>query len=236
MGLFGFGKKKTSGETARRSETMLEEKEVQMKPAVHEEEKAPAQPMEEPNKYAGSICAYDFRRGTTFLLEGQPYAVLDFQHIKPGKGRPFVRAKCRNIITGAIREESFNSEEKFDKVMVGTKKMTYLYSDGGLCYFMDPETFEEVSISSDLVADAVKYLRENDEATVMFCQGKPFDAEAPDIVNLLVGDTEPDDNCKISKAATLETGCVIQVPLDVKAGERIKINTITHEYLGRAEE
>ena len=120
------------------------------------------------------LTAGDFRKGITFQINGEPYVVLDFQHVKPGKGAAFVRTKYKNIITGAIREEAFNPNDKFDNAHIETKKMQYLYNDGELYYFMDGETYDQVPISFDMVEDAIKYLRENDEATIKFYKEQPF--------------------------------------------------------------
>jgi len=184
------------------------------------------------------ITAGDFRKGITFELNGEPHVVLDFQHVKPGKGAAFVRTKYRNILTGAIREDAFNPNDKFPKAHIDTKTMQYLYNDGELYYFMDQETFEQVPISKDDVEEAIKYLRENDEATIKFYNGSPFQVEAPNFVDLEVIDTEPgvkgDTATNVTKAATVETGAVIQVPIFIETGEKIQIDTRTGEYLGRS--
>jgi elongation factor P len=184
------------------------------------------------------ITAGDFRKGITFELNGEPHVVLDFQHVKPGKGAAFVRTKYKNILTGAIREDAFNPNDKFPKAHIDTKTMQYLYNDGELYYFMDQETFEQVPISKADVEEAIKYLRENDEATIKFYNGSPFQVEAPNFVDLEVIDTEPgvkgDTATNVTKAATVETGAVIQVPIFIETGEKIQIDTRTGEYLGRS--
>ena len=184
------------------------------------------------------IYASDFRKGITFEINGEPHVVLDFQHVKPGKGAAFVRTKYRNILTGATREEAFNPDDKFPKAHIETKKMQYLYNDGELYYFMDPETYDQVPIQFSLVEDAIKFMRENDEATVKFFQGAAFIVEAENFVNLEVVDTEPgvkgNTATNVTKAATVETGAVVQVPIFIEAGEKIQIDTRTGEYLGRA--
>ena len=184
------------------------------------------------------IYAGDFRKGMTFEINGEPHVVLDFQHVKPGKGAAFVRTKYKNILTGATREEAFNPDDKFPKAHIETKKMQYLYNDGELYYFMDPETYDQVPIQFDLVEDAIKFMRENDEATVKFFQGAPFIVEAENFVNLEVIDTEPgvkgNTATNVTKAATVETGAVVQVPIFIETGEKIQIDTRTGEYLGRA--
>lgn len=184
------------------------------------------------------IYASDFRKGVTFEMNGEPHVVLDFQHVKPGKGAAFVRTKYRNILTGATREEAFNPNDKFPKAHIETKQMQYLYSDGELYYFMDPETFDQVPLTAELVEEAMKYLRENDEATVKFYKDNAFTVEAPNFVDLVVTETEPgvkgDTATNVTKAATVETGAVIQVPIFINEGEKIQIDTRTGEYLGRS--
>ena len=184
------------------------------------------------------IYASDFRKGITFEMNGEPHVVLDFQHVKPGKGAAFVRTKYRNILTGATREEAFNPNDKFAKAHIETKQMQYLYNDGELYYFMDQDTYDQVPLTAELVAEAVKYIRENDIATVKFYKDNAFDVEAPNFVDLEVVETEPgvkgDTATNVTKAATVETGAVIQVPIFINEGERIQIDTRTGEYLGRS--
>ena len=184
------------------------------------------------------ITAGDFRKGITFEMNGDPHVVIDFQHVKPGKGAAFVRTKHKNILTGAIKEEAFNPSDKFPKAHIDTKQMQYLYNDGELYYFMDQETFEQVPISHEDVEEAMKYLRENDVVTIKFYNGSPFQVEAPNFVDLEVIDCEPgvkgDTATNVTKAATVETGAVIQVPIFIETGERIQIDTRSGEYLGRS--
>ena len=184
------------------------------------------------------IYASDFRKGITFEMNGEPHVVLDFQHVKPGKGAAFVRTKYRNILTGATREEAFNPNDKFPKAHIETKQMQYLYNDGELYYFMDQDTYDQVPLAADLVQEAVKYIRENDMATVKFYKDNAFDVEAPNFVDLEVIETEPgvkgDTATNVTKAATVETGAVIQVPIFINEGERIQIDTRSGEYLGRS--
>jgi elongation factor P len=186
------------------------------------------------------ITAGDFRKGITFEINGEPHVVLDFQHVKPGKGAAFVRTKYKNILTGATREEAFNPNDKFPKAHIETKTMQYLYNDGELYYFMDTETYEQLPIGYDQVEDAIKYLRENDEATIKFYKGNPFLVEAPNFVDLVVTETEPgvkgNTATNVTKSATVETGAVIQVPIFIEEGEKIQIDTRTGEYLGRSKE
>ena len=184
------------------------------------------------------ITAGDFRKGITFEMNGEPHVVLDFQHVKPGKGAAFVRTKYRNILTGATREEAFNPNDKFPKAHIETKQMQYLYNDGELYYFMDQDTYDQVPLTQELVAESMKYLRENDIATVKFYKDNAFDVEAPNFVDLEVIETEPgvkgDTATNVTKAATVETGAVIQVPIFINEGERIQIDTRSGEYLGRS--
>ena len=184
------------------------------------------------------ITAGDFRKGMTFEIDGEPNVVVDFQHVKPGKGAAFVRTKYKNIITGAIREDAFNPTEKFNEARIDTKQMQYLYNDGELYYFMDQETYDQVPLTYELVEDAIKYIRENDVATVKFYKDNAFTVEAPNFVDLEVVETEPgvkgDTATNVTKAATVETGAVIQVPIFINEGERIQIDTRSGEYLGRS--
>ena len=184
------------------------------------------------------INASDFRKGITFEINGEPHLVLDFQPVKPGKGAAFVRTKYKNILTGATREEAFNPSDKFPKAHIDTKVMQYLYNDGELYYFMDKETYEQIPLSYDQVEEAMKFLRENDEATIKFYKGEAFLVEAPNFVDLKVIETEPgvkgNTATNVTKAATVETGAVIQVPIFIEEGEVIKIDTRTGEYLSRS--
>lgn len=184
------------------------------------------------------VYASDFRKGITFQINGEPHVVLDFQHVKPGKGAAFVRTKYRNILTGATREEAFNPNDKFPKAHIETKTMQYLYNDGELYYFMDQETFDQIPIMQEQVEDAILYLRENDLATIKFYNGNAFLVEPPNLVNLKVTETEPgvkgDTANNVTKAATVETGAVLQVPIFIQEGEIIAIDTRTGEYLSRA--
>jgi len=184
------------------------------------------------------IYASDFRNGVTFEMNGEPHVVLSFQHVKPGKGAAFVRTKYRNILTGATREEAFNPNDKFPKAHIETKQMQYLYNDGELYYFMDVDTYDQVPLTAELVEDAVKYIRENDMATVKFYKEGAFMVEAPNFVDLVVTETEPgvkgDTATNVTKAATVETGAVVQVPIFINEGEKIQIDTRTGDYLGRS--
>jgi elongation factor P len=183
------------------------------------------------------ISAGDFKKGITFEMDGQVYQVLDFQHVKPGKGAAFVRTKYKNIVTGAIQERAFNPSDKFPKAHIETKEMQYLYDDGDLYYFMDTETYEQIPLGKDMVEDAIMYLRPNDMATIKFYKGNAFSVEPPNFVELEVVETEPgfkgDTAQNTFKPATVETGAVIQVPLFVEVGDVIRIDTRTGEYMSR---
>jgi len=184
------------------------------------------------------IYASDFRKGITFEINGEPHVVIDFQHVKPGKGAAFVRTKYRNILSGATREEAFNPNDKFPKAHIETKVMQYLYNDGELYYFMDQESFEQVPLMAEQVEDAMQYLRENDEATIKFYKNAAFLVEAPNFVVLKVIETEPgvkgDTATNVTKSAIVETNAVVQVPIFIEEGEMIQIDTRTGEYLSRA--
>ena len=184
------------------------------------------------------ISAGEFRKGMTFEIDGEPHVVLDFQHVKPGKGAAFVRTKYKNILTGAIREDAFNPTEKFNQAHIDTKQMQYSYNDGELYYFMDQETYDMIPLGQEDVADAIQYIRENDMATIKFYNGTPFSVEAPNFVDLKVIETEPgvkgNTATNVTKPATVETGAVIQVPIFIEEGEIIQIDTRSGEYLGRS--
>ncbi len=184
------------------------------------------------------VYASDFRNGKTFIKDGDPCVVLSFQHVKPGKGAAFVRTKYRNILTGATREEAFSPSDKFEDAVIETKRMQYSYNDGDLYYFMDPESYDMVPLNFELVEEAVKWIRENDEVTVKFFQGNAFTVEPENFVVLEVTDTEPgvkgNTATNVTKAATVETGAVVQVPIFIETGEKIQIDTRTGEYLSRA--
>lgn len=183
------------------------------------------------------ISAGDFKNGLTIELEGNVYQIVDFQHVKPGKGAAFVRTKYKNLKTGAIREEAFNPSDKFPKAHIDTRQMQYLYNDGELYYFMDEETYDQIPLNYEQVEDAIKFLKENEVATIRFYQGQAFQVEAPNFAELEVVETEPgikgDTASNVTKAATVETGAVVQVPLFINQGDKIKIDTRTGEYLSR---
>lgn len=183
------------------------------------------------------ISAGDFRKGVTFEMNGEPYIIVDFQHVKPGKGAAFVRTKYKNLKTGATREEAFNPSDRFPKARIETKEMQYLYNDGELYYFMDNETFEQTPLTYEEVEDAIKFLKENTNAMIKFYHGKPFQVDAPNFVELQVVETEPgvkgDTASNVTKTATVETGAVVHVPLFVNEGDIVRIDTRTGEYMSR---
>ena len=185
-----------------------------------------------------TITAGDFRNGKTFEYEGKPVVVVEFQHVKPGKGAAFVRTKYKNIITGAIREESFNPSAKFENAYVERRDMEFSYADGDLYYFMDPETYELVPINATELGDNFKFVKENMTCKVLSYKGKVFGVEPPNFVVLQVTKTEPgfagNTATNATKPATLETGAEIRVPLFIDEGEMINVDTRTGEYMSRA--
>ena len=184
------------------------------------------------------ISANDLRKGVTFVYDNDVYQVVDFQHVKPGKGAAFVRAKIRSVMNGGAKDVTFNPNEKFENAVISTKEMQYLYNDGQLYYFMDSESFEQIGIEEENVKDAIIYVRENDTVLIKFYEGKPFSIDAPNFVELKVEKTEPgikgDTATNVTKPATVETGAVINVPIFINEGDIIKIDTRSGEYLSRA--
>lgn len=184
------------------------------------------------------ITAGDFRKGITFEEDGNVLQVVDFQHVKPGKGAAFVRTKTKNVITGAVIETSYNPSAKFPTAFVERKDMEYSYNDGDLYYFMDQETYELVPINASDVGDALKFVKENMVCKILSYKGKVFGMEPPTFVELEVTTTEPgfkgDTATNATKPATLETGAEIRVPLFINEGEKIRIDTRTGEYMERA--
>ena len=184
------------------------------------------------------VVAGDFKNGVTFEMDGGVFQVIEFQHVKPGKGAAFVRTKIRNVITGSVTERTFSPTDKFESAYIERKDMQYLYSDEGIYYFMDEETFEQLPIDGDKLGDAFKFVKENDVCKIVSYKGNVFAVEPPNFVELEVTDTEPgvrgDTATNVTKVATLETGAQIRVPLFINTGEVIKVDTRTGEYLGRA--
>ncbi|MCI7028075.1 MAG: elongation factor P [Eubacteriales bacterium] len=183
------------------------------------------------------VTAGDFKKGLTVEWDGGIWTIVDFQHVKPGKGAAFVRTKIKNIITGAVVERSFNPTDKMPKAIIETKVMQYLYNDGDLYYFMDNETFEQLALPKEQVEDSIPFMKENTEATIRFYKGAPFSVEAPTFVDLEVIHTEPgfkgDTASNTTKPATVETGFTLQVPLFIEIGDKLHIDTRTGEYLNR---
>ena len=184
------------------------------------------------------ISAGDFRNGVTLEIDGNIVQIVEFQHVKPGKGAAFVRTKYKNIITGAVLEKSFRPTEKFPAARIERKDMQYLYNDGELYYFMDNETFEQIGLNTDTVGDSLKFVKENETVKVCSHNGNVFAVEPPLFVELEITETEPgfkgDTAQGASKPATVETGATVQVPLFIDQGEKIKIDTRTGEYISRA--
>lgn len=184
------------------------------------------------------ISAGDFRNGVTFEMDGNVVQIIEFQHVKPGKGAAFVRTKIRNVISGSVTEKTFNPTDKFPTAYVERKDMQYLYSDGDLYYFMDNETYENIPISKDVLGDNFKFVKENMVCVVMSYKGNVFAVEPPNFVELEVTQTDPgfagNTATNATKPATLETGAEVKVPLFINEGDKIKIDTRTGEYLERA--
>ena len=184
------------------------------------------------------ISAGDIRNGVTFEMDGKVMQVIEFQHVKPGKGAAFVRVKMKNVITGGVTETTFNPNDKYPTAYIERKKMEYSYSDGELYYFMDGETYELVPIDKSVLDDSFKFVKENDVCTIMSYKGNVFGVECPTFVELVVTATEPgfagNTATNTLKPATLETGAEVKVPLFINEGEKIQIDTRTGEYLGRS--
>ena len=184
-----------------------------------------------------SILAGDFRKGVTFELDSSVQIIVDFQHVKPGKGAAFVRTKIRNVMTGGVIERTFNPSEKFELAVIDRKKMSFSYTDGGLYYFMDEETFDSIPLNKDTVDDALKFIKEGDKCDIAFYKGNAFECEPQNFVDLLIIDSEPGIAGATAqpgnKSATLETGYQVQVPLFVNTGDRIRIDTRTGSYMSR---
>ena len=184
------------------------------------------------------ITAGDFRNGVTFEEEGNVMQIVEFQHVKPGKGAAFVRAKVKNVITGSVVEKTYNPTAKFPTAFVERKDMEYSYNDGDLYYFMDPESYELVPVNASELSDNFKFVKENMVCKILSYKGKVFGVEPPFFVDLEVTDTEPGEKgntaTNATKPATVETGAEIRVPLFINTGDRIRIDTRTCEYMERA--
>lgn len=183
------------------------------------------------------ISAGDFRNGITLEIDGTVYQIMEFQHVKPGKGAAFVRTKIKDVVNGGVVERTFRPTEKFPAARIDRVDMQYLYADGDLYNFMDTNTYEQIALGMDVIGDALKFLKENDTVKVCSYNGKVFSVEAPLFVELEITDTEPgfkgDTAQGATKPATVETGAVVYVPLFVNQGDKIKIDTRTGEYLSR---
>ena len=181
--------------------------------------------------------AGDVRKGTTFELDNSVYKVVEFQHVKPGKGAAFVRTKIKNVITGAVLEKTFNPSEKLQGAEIEKREMQYLYNDGDLYYFMDNETYEQLPLNKEDLGDMLRFLKENMNVKILSFKGKVFAIEPPLFVELEITYTEPgfsgNTSTNATKPATLETGATINVPLFVNTGDIIRIDTRTGEYMER---
>ena len=186
---------------------------------------------------AAVYMAGDFRNGTTFEMEGNVYKVVEFQHVKPGKGAAFVRTKLKNVISGAVLEKTFNPSDKYPGAEIEKKSMQYLYNDSGIYYFMDNETYDQLPLNEEQIGDCLKYLKENTVVTILSFKGKVFAVEPPMFVELEVTYTEPgfagNTTTSSGKPAKLETGHEISVPLFINIGDIIRIDTRTDEYMER---
>ena len=184
------------------------------------------------------VSAGDFRNGVTFEEDGNVLQVIEFQHVKPGKGAAFVRTKTKNVITGAVTEKSYNPSAKFPTAYIERKEMVYSYNDDGLYYFMDQETFDMIPVAESELSDNFKFVKENDVCRILSYKGKVFGVEPPTFVTLEVTKTDPgfkgNTATNTLKPATLETGAEIRVPLFIDEGEMIRIDTRTGEYMERA--
>ena len=183
------------------------------------------------------VSAGDFRNGITFEEDGNVFQIVEFQHVKPGKGAAFVRTKIRNVISGSVVERTYNPTAKFPTAYIERREMTYSYQDGDLYYFMDNETFEQIPLNESELGDAFKFVKENEVCKVCSYNGSVFAVEAPLFVELEITETEPgfkgDTAQGATKPATVETGAQVNVPLFVEQGDKIKIDTRTGEYLSR---
>ena len=187
-----------------------------------------------------TITAGDFRNGVTFEMDGKVMTVVEFQHVKPGKGAAFVRTKMKNVVTGAVTETSFNPTAKFEQAFVERKDAEYSYNDGDLYYFMDPETYDMIPLNRDVLGQAFRFVKENTVCKLQSYKGSVFGVEVPNFMDLEVTETEPgfkgDTATNVTKPATLETGAEIKVPLFINVGDKITIDTRTGEYMSRCKD
>ncbi len=184
------------------------------------------------------VSAGDFRNGITLEIEGAVYQIVEFQHVKPGKGAAFVRTKIKNVMTGSVVERTFRPTEKFPTARIDRVEMQYLYADGDMFNFMNTETYDQISLNADIIGDALKFVKENEMVKIVSYNGNVFSVEPPLFVDLEVTETEPglagNTATNTLKPATVETGAEVRVPLFIGIGDKIKIDTRTGEYLGRA--
>ena len=184
------------------------------------------------------VSAGDFKNGITIEWEGGVWQIVEFQHVKPGKGAALVRTKLKNIVSGGVVETSFRPTERFENAIIDRKDMQYLYADGDMYYFMDMESYDQIGLNADKIGDALKFVKENDTVKVCSHKGNVFSVEPPLFVELEITDTEPgfkgNTATGATKPAIVETGAQIAVPLFVNQGDRVKIDTRTGEYLSRA--
>ena len=184
------------------------------------------------------VSTNQFKSGMAIEIDGQPFTIVESQHVKPGKGGAFVRTKVRNIATGAVLERTYRAGEKFTRVHTQSRKMQYLYATEDEVVLMDNETYEQVSVTPGMAKDALEWVVENGEVDLLYIDGVPFEVAAPNFVELAIVQSDPgvrgDTAQGATKPATLETGVVVQVPLFIEEGERLKIDTRTREYLSRA--
>ena len=184
-----------------------------------------------------AISTADFKNGKAIIIDGKPYTIIEFQHVKPGKGGAFVRTKVRDIRTGRVNDITFRAGEKFDEIRMETKDMQFLYADSGDYNFMDTESYEQISLPADVVGEAAKWLKENDTASLQYAGDELIGVEAPMFVELEVTETEPgfkgDTVQGGTKPATLETGAVVQVPMFVNNGDVLRIDTRDARYITR---
>lgn len=183
------------------------------------------------------VSAGDFRNGLTIEYEGNVFQVIEFQHVKPGKGAAFVRTKLKNIKNGGVVEKTFRPTEKCPQAHIDRADMQYLYSDGDLFHFMDVETYDQIALNTDAIGDTLKFVKENEMVKILSHNGEVFSVEPPLFVELEITETEPgfkgDTSTGATKPATVETGALVYVPLFVEIGDKIKIDTRTGEYLSR---
>ncbi len=184
------------------------------------------------------VTAGDFKNGVTFEMDGKVYSIIEFQHVKPGKGAAFVRTKIRDVINGSVVEKTFSPTDKFPTAFIERKDMEYSYEDGGLYYFMDPESYEMIPVDSSNLSDNFKFVKENMTCKILSYKGNVFGVEPPFFVELEVTETDPgfkgDTATNATKPAIVETGAEVKVPLFIEQGDKIKIDTRTGEYMERA--